>query len=73
MTHGADRNDPLSSSSLCSIHVKNVFFTFFYSCHAFTFLTFFFIFRTFLKIKNAENLLSMQANSDILVFVRNVS
>jgi len=37
----------------------------FYSCHVFTFSNVFFIFRTFFKIKNVENLVSMQANSEI--------
>ena len=43
---------------------KNVFFTF---------LTLFLFSVRFFKNKNVENLLSMQANSEIQFFVRNVS
>ena len=50
-----------SLSTSETIDVKNVF-TFFYSCHVFTFLTFFpYVF----KIKNVGNLLSIQASSEI--------
>ena len=44
---------------------KNVFTFFLFLSRFLRFLTFFFIFRTFLKIKNVEKLLSMQANSEI--------
>ena len=43
---------------------KKRFFVFYYR-QVFTFLTFFF--RTFFKIKNVENLLSVQANGEISV------
>jgi len=46
-----------------AIDVKNVFYVFILV----TFYVFkrFFIFRTFSKLQNVENLLSMQANSEI--------
>jgi len=39
----------------------------FYSCHVFTFLTFFYFPYVFKNKKNVENLLSMQAHSEISV------
>jgi len=50
-----------------TIDVKNVFYVFILV----TFFNVFFIFRTFLKIKNVENLLCMQANSEISVLYLN--
>ena len=50
--------------ALQDIDVKTFFYVF-YSCHVFYVLNVFFIFRKFFKIKNVENLLSMQANSEI--------
>ena len=54
---------PLNGCCCCHRY-KNVFYVFILVTFL-RFLTFFFIFRTFLKIKNVENLLSMQANSEI--------
>jgi len=47
-------------------HVKNLFYVFYY-CHVFYVFNVFFIFRTFFTIKNVENLLSLQANSEVSV------
>ena len=44
--------DAAPTPTVLSIDVKNVFLRFFYFGHVFTFLTFFFIFQTFLIFKN---------------------
>ena len=61
----------IGRSVVIAVDVKKRFLRF-YSCHVLRFKRFF-IFRTFLKIKNVENLLCMQANSEIQFFERNVS